>query len=186
MRIRTKADNKQLSPTETQFESVAGAISVDIEKVNGDSVVRILTVRGFPDRKAQIAKLDAETLEVFIEHLKEKLQEIKSVVKKAKFIKELRGFTGDAYLYELSESVKYSTWIEEDEEDESGERLKTAFTSFVVVSGCYAYGYPETYIFPSDSQGKILNWGELIGSFQGDIDHKRALSQAGFQVVDQF
>lgn len=34
---------------------------------------------------------------------------------------------------------------------------------------------PETYVFRSDSEGVITEWGELAGSFQGDMDHERAI-----------
>lgn len=56
-------------------------------------------------------------------------------------------------------------------------------TEHVVVSGCHAmFSGPETYIFPADSTGSITDWGELDGSFQGAIDHERALSDAGYTV----
>ncbi|MFF2631997.1 hypothetical protein ACFVR6_03850 [Microbacterium sp. NPDC058021] len=58
---------------------------------------------------------------------------------------------------------------------------------FVVVSAVAAAfdtGRPETYIFPSSVNGGIAGWGELPGSFQGDMDHEAALSNAGYAVAD--
>ena len=71
LRIRTRADNRQLAPDETQFESVRGAISA--EPVSGEpSVIRICTVRGIASRQAQFADLDLEALDAFITHLQAK------------------------------------------------------------------------------------------------------------------
>ena len=44
---------------------------------------------------------------------------------------------------------------------------------------------PETYIFGADAEGNVLRWGELEGSFRGDIDHARALRGAGYTVIDK-
>lgn len=41
---------------------------------------------------------------------------------------------------------------------------------------------PETYIFPADKTGEIVNWSELDGSFKGGLDHEQALVNAGFEV----
>jgi hypothetical protein len=77
------------------------------------------------------------------------------------FIKNLNHFNGDARLYELSKPIKY------DDEKE---------TSFIVISAVIAsYSGAETYIFPSDKKGKILNWTELKGSFRGELNHEKAL-----------
>jgi hypothetical protein len=45
-------------------------------------------------------------------------------------------------------------------------------------------GGPETYIFQSDEEGKILNWNELPGSAQGDLDIHAALRRAGYEPSD--
>lgn len=79
-------------------------------------------------------------------------------------------FIGHAVLYRLSEPVTYE---------------ETLTTDHVVVSA--AHGMltgPETYIFPADADGKILNWGELDGSYRGGLDHASALESAGFQIVE--
>lgn len=56
---------------------------------------------------------------------------------------------------------------------------------YVVSSLAYALDIipPETYIFPADKDGKITDWGELDGSFQGDWDHVQALKNAGYEPV---
>jgi hypothetical protein len=33
----------------------------------------------------------------------------------------------------------------------------------------------ETYIFPCDEDGNVLNWLELPGSFKGEPDHEKAI-----------
>jgi hypothetical protein len=39
---------------------------------------------------------------------------------------------------------------------------------------------PETYIFPSDETGKVIDWGELDGSYRGGLSHEKAIEDAGF------
>lgn len=84
-------------------------------------------------------------------------------MKNAKFLKHLDGFTGDARLFELDPPLDGST--------------------FVVVSATTVLGRPETYIFPADENGSVINWGEMEGSFQGGKDHTRALANAGYEVA---
>jgi hypothetical protein len=72
-------------------------------------------------------------------------------------------------LYRVDPPVVY------DEDKETDHVIVSA--SVVPVSG------PETYIFPADSEGNILDWAELEGSFRGDLDHTRALIGAGY-VID--
>lgn len=45
-------------------------------------------------------------------------------------------------------------------------------------------GRPETYIFPANSAGEIISWGELEGSFRGGMDHEKALRDAGYEIKD--
>src|SRR5687767_5916908 len=96
--------------------------------------------------------------------------------KTATELRRLGGFQGDARLYELSEPVEYDY-------DYDTEKYKSS-TRYVVVSAADAmFSGPETYIFPGDEQGQIVDWGELDGSFKGDLDHERALAEAGFAVT---
>jgi hypothetical protein len=45
----------------------------------------------------------------------------------------------------------------------------------------------ETYIFPADvtadGGAEVTSWGELPGSFKGDLDHDRALRNMGYEPV---
>ena len=55
---------------------------------------------------------------------------------------------------------------------------------FVIVSAVVAmFSGPETYIFPADVSGEITDWGELPGSFKGELSVKTALENAGYTVV---
>ena len=60
-------------------------------------------------------------------------------------------------------------------------------TGYVVVSAvAVPYGGgPETYIFACNAEGEIDDWGELPGSFKGDLDHEKALRGAGYTVEDE-
>ena len=84
---------------------------------------------------------------------------------KATFIKQLKkGFRGDARLYKLNPPFENNI-------------------KYVVVSATIPiYGGPETYIFEANREGKVRNWGELKGSFKGDLDHGRALRGMGYEV----
>jgi len=95
-------------------------------------------------------------------------------MKTARFIKKLEGWRGRAKLYELSEPVEYG-WTEKGE---------TKFVAVSAISFAPDTGLPETYIFPCDKDGNVLDWLELEGSFRGGMDHEKALNNAGFTVVD--
>ena len=97
----------------------------------------------------------------------------------AKFLKNMKGsFTGDARLYELSKAVTFKSGYDDDDNPVQDE------TYFVVVSGIVAmFSGRETYIFPSDQDGNVLDWGELEGSFRGNIDHQAALANLGYEVI---
>lgn len=57
------------------------------------------------------------------------------------------------------------------------------FEYVVVSANTVMFSGPETYIFPADASGRIVDWGELDGSFRGDLDHEAALENAGYEVV---
>jgi len=84
-------------------------------------------------------------------------------MKTATFVKNLKNFAGEAKLYKLS--PPYRGW------------------EFVVVSAAIApFSGPETYIFGANEQGSIMDWLELPGSFQGELNHNKALENAGYVV----
>lgn len=92
----------------------------------------------------------------------------------ATFIKDLSGFRGDAKLFRLFPPLEDKVWDDEVTRHE-----------YVVVSGVYAmFSGPETYIFGSDAEGEVTNWGELTGSFRGSIDHETALRNAGYSTIE--
>ena len=93
--------------------------------------------------------------------------------KKATFIRDLDGFTGSAKLYKLDPPIK-----EYDFEDD----IKAEHEYVVVSATNVPYSGDETYIFPSDKDGKVKSWGELEGSFRGEKDHDQALRYAGYKV----
>lgn len=82
---------------------------------------------------------------------------------KATFIKDLVGWTGHASLYKLDEPLDGH--------------------EYVIVSATNAmFTGPETYIFPSTEDGECEDFGELEGSFKGDLNHYTALRNAGYEV----
>lgn len=79
-------------------------------------------------------------------------------------VKELSNSAAAQWLCKVSPPVKYPSYPDD--------TLLT--TEYIVVSASLIAN--ETYIFPSDKYGKVLNWSELPGSFQGALDHLRAIS----------
>jgi len=93
--------------------------------------------------------------------------------KKATFMSDLDGFTGEAKLYKL-----YPPMEEINFDDEVIGRHE-----YVVVSATVAmFTGPETYIFPSDKHGNITSWSELEGSYRGELNHATALRNAGYLI----
>lgn len=98
--------------------------------------------------------------------------------KTATYIKDMAGFTGTAKLYKLSEKIPYGSLFD-DMDTPEGE------TEFVVVSATHAmFSGPETYIFPADENGEVVDWGELPGSYRGDLNHDTALVKMGFDPTE--
>lgn len=91
--------------------------------------------------------------------------------KVAEFIRSLKRYRGGAGLYKLTPPLG----IPCKENESQGE------TEFVVVAGIVTpCDGPETSIFPAKADGEITSWNELEGSFQGEIDHGKALAKAGY------
>lgn len=105
------------------------------------------------------------------ENVKERIK-VEEVINKfdgkgtAVFIKKLKkdNWDGDARLYRLSPPL------------ETHEYVAVSATSV-------AYSGLETYIFGCDKDGESVKFTELIGSFKGALDHKRALEGAGYIVI---
>ena len=93
----------------------------------------------------------------------------------ATYIKNLDNFNGVAKLYKLSDPLKFGGDYEGDPQGE---------TSFIAVSAANAmFSGPETYIFPCDENGKVIDWGELDGSYKGGLSHETALTNAGYIIA---
>lgn len=55
------------------------------------------------------------------------------------------------------------------------------YCKYVIVSAVDRY-VCETYIFRSDEDGNVVDWGELEGSFQGEKNVDQALANAGYLI----
>jgi len=84
-------------------------------------------------------------------------------------------FKGEAWLYRVEPPAPYG-W--------SGEE-KTEYLVASAVSMPFGTLTPETFIFPADATGKVLDWGELPGSFRGEMDCDRAIREAGYTIVEE-
>lgn len=100
-------------------------------------------------------------------------------MKTARMFKSGRSASGaDWRAYELDPPLKTTRW-DGDSNTEVDVEVK-----YVVVSAVVAmFSGPETFIFPGDADGKIVDWGELDGSFRGGLDHERALSNIGYKIA---
>jgi len=88
------------------------------------------------------------------------------------FIKNLEGWNGDARLYKLVPPMNHVSY------DNVVETHEYVAVSAVTVP----WSGSETYIFAADEHGHVENYVELEGSFNGDLDHERALHGAGYEV----
>jgi len=87
----------------------------------------------------------------------------------AKFIKDLDGFSGSAKLFSVDPPIK----------DYDGE---TSFSHVVVSATIAMYSGAKTYIFGANADGRVIDWGELPGSYRGGLSHTDALEGAGYAV----
>lgn len=91
----------------------------------------------------------------------------------ATFIKTVPA-RGDMRLYRLDPSIK----------GEGRDGFPVQFEHVVVSAAVVPYTGPETYIFGCDSEGKDIDFMELDGSFRGGLDHRQALSNAGYEIKE--
>jgi len=85
----------------------------------------------------------------------------------------LKGWRGEAGLYRLSEPHCGHDYV---------------IVSAVTIHGLAAMFFDggirdETYIFPAEANGDIKDYGELPGSIVGEKSHKKALREAGYEIV---
>ena len=60
----------------------------------------------------------------------------------------------------------------------------THTTNYVIVSAVHDHLINETFIFPADESGSVIDWGELDGSsLREAISHQEALEYAGYKLV---
>jgi hypothetical protein len=90
-------------------------------------------------------------------------------MKTAKLIKDnLTGFVGHAALYELTPAMV-------------NEKKKH---KYVICSSADAmFTGIETFIFPANKEGNVIDWGELDGSQRGTSSHSEVLSDAGYELI---
>ena len=88
---------------------------------------------------------------------------------KAKFIKDMNNFRGEAKLYEASPNISF------------GDNKNT---KFIIVSKIDNEFGQETYIFPANEDGEIKDYCELSGSQKGDISHGQVLRDAGYEICE--
>lgn len=55
-------------------------------------------------------------------------------------------------------------------------------SEYVYASAATVLGRPECYLFACDQDGKVSNWTELDGSYQGGLSIETALRNAGYDV----
>lgn len=94
-------------------------------------------------------------------------------IKTATFVKQ-RNAQGEGRVYRLNPPIVHTDW-----NGENPVEFEHVWVSAVDVM----FSGPETYIFGSDENGEVLDWGELEGSYKGGLDHERALVDAGYTVV---
>lgn len=41
---------------------------------------------------------------------------------------------------------------------------------------------PETYMFAADEKGNIIDWGELPGSYRGELNHEKCFEEIGYKI----
>ena len=85
--------------------------------------------------------------------------------------KDLPGFVGHASLYRIVPEVTYyADWVKHT-------------TNYVIVSAVHDHLINETFIFPADDSGSVIDWDELDGSLRGTTSHQKALEGAGYKLI---
>lgn len=91
------------------------------------------------------------------------------MTKIAKRIKNMTNFRGAAALYHVEPPLP-------DYNDKEH--------SYVVASAVIApFGGAETYLFPADKDGNVMDWGEMPGSQKGTLSHEEVFEGLGYGYV---
>jgi hypothetical protein len=87
-------------------------------------------------------------------------------------IKEIQGWRGKAAKYRLSPPFAHRMEYDDDVK---------IFVEYVIVSASVAtYSGPETFVFAAvEESDEPTSWGEMDGSFRGELNHARALRGLG-------
>lgn len=95
---------------------------------------------------------------------------------------KLSNFRGRAALYRLSEYVEYTSY---NEETFTAQKEFTYYVicSTVTISLPNLDDITETYIFPADEEGHILEFSELSGSQKNVTSHEVVLNNMGFKMI---
>jgi hypothetical protein len=101
-------------------------------------------------------------------------------MRRAIFIKKLDDWLGEALLYRLSPPPVYSGKRQRYYVAVSAVDLNKIYEEAGILSHIPDDMLEETYIFHTTRLGKVVEWGELRGSFKGKRDHKEALFRAGY------
>jgi hypothetical protein len=96
------------------------------------------------------------------------------MTKKARYIKTLESFSGEARLYAVDPPVSFPRFCDE------GEQQKT---NFIIVSAINNYHGRETYIFAANALGEVIDWAELEGSQRNIVNHSKVLKDAGYELI---
>ena len=87
---------------------------------------------------------------------------------------DLPEFVGHAALYRIFPEVAYH----------ADGVMPT--TNYVIVSAVHDHLIHETFIFPADESGSVIDWGELDGSSRRRaIPHQEALEDAGYNIISR-
>lgn len=100
----------------------------------------------------------------------------------ATLVKEgLEGFRGEVNLYRLDPPLEGHEYVIVSAVELPD--LALSMDSLLNAVGGYPIATEETYIFGSDSEGKVVDWSELPGSIKDTKDHAEALREAGYEVA---
>lgn len=95
----------------------------------------------------------------------------------ATLIESRSNHSGEARLYRVEPPMRYA------KEYDADWNPVYADTEYVVVSAVTSeYTGSETYIFPANQEGTVIDCDELHGSYCGGLDHAEALRRAGYIV----
>jgi hypothetical protein len=94
-----------------------------------------------------------------------KIVSVERWMKMSKFANKIKTLSNNKILWEVFPRI-------------DGHKYVITSSSDVLFSG------PETYVFASNEKGEIIDWGELPGSYRGDLVHEKCFEQIGYKVND--